>query len=217
MFENEKDHLDIILFRPTILQRFDRFGKVRIGANLRKKGNPGAVLFKRIRILRKKFQERIFFERKHIAGKFDPVTPPEIEAELQRYIEETIVLNEAIAKADLNSTEAQKYLWPFVRKAVISYYLSKESGEFEIAENSNEVEVSDELIERYYSQNKELLKEKNPKELKKKLRNTAILIKIRERLALSQEKKKIILGKMRQNNKVRIVQKEVFTKDLYEK
>lgn len=190
MFENEKDHLDIILFHPTILQRFDRFGKIRIGTNRWKKGNSSTVLFKRIRIFRKKFQERIFFERKHIAGKFEPVTPSEIEAELQRYIEETIILNEAIAKADLNSAETQKYLWPFIRKAIISYYLSKESGEFEIAENSNEVEVSDELIERYYSQNKELLKEKNPTELKKKLRNTAILIKIQERLTLSQEKRK---------------------------
>ncbi len=185
--------------------------------NGERKGTPALFYLNESEFSAKNFRKEFFFERKHIAGKFEPVTPPEIEAELQRYIEETIVLNEAIAKIDLNSAEAQKYLWPFIRKAVISYYLSKESGEFEVAENSNEVEVSDELIERYYAQNKQLLKEKNPAELKKKLKNAAILIKIRERLALSQEKKKIILGKMRQNNKVRIVQKEVFTKDLYEK
>ncbi|WP_061249250.1 hypothetical protein [Leptospira alstonii] len=182
-----------------------------------RKGTPALFYLNESDFSATNFRKEFFFERKHIAGKFEPVTPPEIETELQRYIEETIILNEAIAKVDLNSADAQKYLWPFIRKAVISYYLSKESGEFDVAENSNEVEVSDELIERYYAQNKQLLKEKNPTELKKKLKNTAILIKIRERLALSQEKKKIILGKMRQNNKVRIVQKEVFTKDLYEK
>ncbi|WP_254055571.1 hypothetical protein [Leptospira mayottensis] len=192
----------------------EKFSSARIGE---RKGTPALFYLNESEFSAKNFRKEFFFERKHIARKFEPVTPPEIEAELQRYIEETIILNEAIAKADLNSAEAQKYLWPFIRKAVISYYLSKESGEFEVAENSNEVEVSDELIEQYYSQNKELLKEKNPTELKKKLKNTAILIKIQERLALSQEKKKIILGKMRQNNKVRIVQKEVFTKDLYEK
>lgn len=182
-----------------------------------RKGNPALFYINETEFSAKNFRKEFLFERKHIAGKFEPVSPAEIEAELQRYIEETILLNEAVAKADLNSAEAQKYLWPFIRKAVISYYLSKESGAFDIAEDSSEVEISDELIDKFYSQNKELLKERNSEEIKKKLKNTAILLKIKEQLSLSEEKKKIIIGKMRQNNKVRIVQKEVFTKELYEK
>ncbi|WP_246057463.1 hypothetical protein [Leptospira gomenensis] len=192
----------------------EKFASSRTGD---RKGTPALFYLNEAEFSAKNFRKEFFFERKHIAGKFEPVTPEEIEAELQRYIEESILLNEAIAKTDLNSAEAQKYLWPFVRKAVISYYLSKESGEFDVAENSSEVEVSDELIDKFYSQNKELMKEKNPAEIKKKLKNTAILLKVKERISLAQEKKKIIIGKMRQNNKVRIVQKEVFTEELYEK
>ncbi len=157
----------------------------------------------------KSFRQELYFERAHMEQQFDPPMPEEIERKLSNYIEESIILREAISKIDYNSSDARAYMWPYIRKAVIAYYLERESGNFELIENYSDIEVSDELIKEYYQKNKARFKGENEVETIKKLRNTAIYLKWRKLYESKLEKKKFIIGQMKKNNKVKLEPKEL--------
>ncbi|PNV74049.1 hypothetical protein BES34_015695 [Leptospira inadai serovar Lyme] len=81
-------------------------------------------------------------------------------------------------------------------------------------ENASDTEIDEALLEKYYAANKELLKEKNPDEIKRKLRNSALSIKIKALLEAAEDRKKVIVGKMRAANRIKLIQKEIYSDDL---
>ncbi|WP_010413800.1 hypothetical protein [Leptospira inadai] len=179
-----------------------------------RKGSPPVFSLNGTEYSAKKFREEFLFERKVLAGKYDLPEPKEVMGALEAYAEETVLLNEALAKTDIDSREMNRYLWPFVRRAVISYYLDKESGRLKVLENASDTEIDEALLEKYYAANKELLKEKNPDEIKRKLRNSALSIKIKALLEAAEDRKKVIVGKMRAANRIKLIQKEIYSDDL---
>lgn len=157
----------------------------------------------------KVFRRELLFERGHIEQKFDPPDPREMESKLQNYIEESIILREATSKIDFNSSDARAYLWPFIRRAAISYYLEKESGAFDLVENYSDTEVPKEIIQEYYKKNSARFKGESEKEVLKKINNTAIYLKWKKLYDNTLEKKKLLIGRMKRDNRVKLEPKEI--------
>jgi len=157
----------------------------------------------------KYFRQELYFERAHLEQQFDPPLPPEIERKLTNYIEESIILREAASKVDFNSSEARAYMWPYMRKAVIAYYLEKQSGGFDLVENYSNTKVPKEIINEYYRKNKSRFKGENEEDTIKKINNTAVFLKWKKLYENTIEKKKILIGRMKRDNKVKLEPREL--------
>ncbi|MBW0433643.1 hypothetical protein [Leptospira yasudae] len=151
------------------------------------------------------FRDELVFERAHFELKQDFPPPQELEKYLNRYIEDTVILKDAVTELDLNSPEAAAYLWPYIRKGIIAYYLDKKSGVFEINNNFPDIEIRDEDIEEFYNKNKgKITPNLSEKEAKKKLENTARYLKWKQLYELRNDKKKEVVGALKKNNSVQI-------------
>ncbi|WP_174714561.1 hypothetical protein [Leptospira yasudae] len=151
------------------------------------------------------FRDELVFERAHFELKQDFPPPQELEKYLNRYIEDTVILKDAVTELDLNSPEAAAYLWPYIRKGIIAYYLDKKSGVFEINNNFPDIEIRDEDIEEFYEKNKgKITPNLSEKEAKKKLENTARYLKWKQLYELRNDKKKEVVGALKKNNSVQI-------------
>jgi len=203
----------LLLLLATACERRADMNKYLKGELERRRGGPELFTINKQKFSAKNFREELYFERKQIYKKFPPPAPRELERALQNYIEETIILQEASVNIDLNSPDARAYLRPYIRKAVISYYLSRKSGEFDLNKNYRRIRVPEKLLEEYYRTRKnKFKKEKIPeKEFKKRLLNTAIHLKWKKMHEAANRKKKLIIGTMKKNNKVKIVPRSLYT------
>ncbi|AYV56417.1 hypothetical protein [Leptospira kmetyi] len=151
------------------------------------------------------FRDELVFERSHFELKQEFPPPEELEKYLNRYIEDTVILKDAVTELDLNSPEAAAYLWPYLRKGIIAYYLDKKSGVFEINNNFPDIEIRDKDIEEFYQNNKGKLPEGlSEKEAKRKLENTARYLKWKKIYEIRNDKKKEVVGALKKNNSVQI-------------
>jgi hypothetical protein len=157
------------------------------------------------------FHDELLYERSVIQKNHDIPKPSEVEQALKNYIEETVILERATSDIDFNSLDAKKFLEPFIRRAAIAYYLEKKSGMLALNENFKDINVSDELIEKYLKEGKvSSLSKLNNEEARIKLKNTAIYVKWMKLRDAADEKKKLIIGKMKKENKVTIIDKEIY-------
>lgn len=151
------------------------------------------------------FRDELVFERAHFELKQEFPQPEELEKYLNRYVEDTVILKDAVADLDLNSPEAAAYLWPYIRKGIIAYYLDKKSGVFETNNNFPDIEIREKDIEDFYNLNKNKLPVGlSETEAKKKLENTARYLKWKKLYEIRNEKKKEVVGALKKNNSVQI-------------
>ncbi|TGL17929.1 hypothetical protein EHQ46_15855 [Leptospira yanagawae] len=157
----------------------------------------------------KVFREKLIFDRKTFENKFNQPTPNEVENYLSNYIEESILIEKALSEVDFNSEEAKSYLAKALRKAAISYWLDKKSGALSIIENSDKIEVDNEILEKYkFSKGKDpLFKSITIDDLQKQ----AKLIKIEKLMESASVKKRMIIGKAKRDASVQIVPREVYS------
>lgn len=141
-------------------------------------------------------------------NEFQPLTPREAEAEIQRYIEETIILREALAQVDLDSAEAQDFMWPYVRQAMIRYYLEKKSGSLDLNKNYQDLTVPDEVLKQ--ALRAEAPGGKDPKVDQEKLLNSAIRLKWEKLHQQARIKQEALMAEMKQRNKVRLIPQELY-------
>lgn len=180
--------------------------------NIKKReGNPSIFYLNKKEFGASNFRKELYFERKHLENNFTHPKPDEFEKYLQQYIEETIILKEALSSVDYNSPDFKNYLWPFIRKGVIAYYLEKQSGGFDLVQNYENLSVPEEVVQEYYKTHSSQFKDSDEKELMSKLKNTAIYAKWKLLYNQSTEKKKNMISKMKQQNEVKIISKEVYT------
>ena len=158
------------------------------------------------------FRDELYYERKHLKGEFEPPLPSELDRRLQNYIEESILLEEALATVDLNSPDAQRYLWAFLRRGLIAYYLARESGAYELAQNYEQIEVPDEVVEKVIAERfaKAGADDAELAALREQVRGTAVFLKWKKLNAQAEQAKRELIGRLKQRRKVRLVPKEMY-------
>ncbi|WP_411821506.1 hypothetical protein [Leptospira sp. 'Mane'] len=177
-----------------------------------RKGNPTLFWLNQVSYSASHFRDQFFFERKTIHADHGLPSPKDVEAKMNDYIEETVILNQAIAEVDYDSAEARKYLSAFLRKAAIAYYLEKKSGALALNLQYDDIHVSDDVIEKFLNaKDYKSLSGLSEEEKRNRIRNTAIHIKWQKLKEAADDKKKIVIGKMKKENKVRIINKELFS------
>ncbi|TGM06658.1 hypothetical protein [Leptospira jelokensis] len=90
-----------------------------------------------------KFREDLRFKRLVLEGKPPSVNPEEVKEYLDRYIEETVLLNEAVSEVDFKSAEFKSFISAYLFKGIIEYYLFSKTGGFEI---TKELDINSEII-----------------------------------------------------------------------
>ncbi len=176
-----------------------------------RRGSPEIFYLNGVPYSASKFRRELYFERRQIRNKFDPPAPTELRDGLRSYIEETILLR-AAGEIDLNSAEAREYMWPFLRRAVIAYYLEKKSGSFDLNKNYSDIKIPPGLIEKFYESRKARFKKEkiSEAELKRRLSRTAVRLKWRKLHNAARARKKGIIGDLKKNNKVRLIPRETY-------
>lgn len=198
--------LTFLLFFQCKKYDFNEYIKEKLES---RHGKPTLFELNSISFSAKNFRREYYSERAHFEQEFDPPLPTELEQKLNNYIEESILLREAIANVDFNSSDARAYMWPYIRKAAIAYYLEKESGGYDLVENYESIEISDDLINDYYQKNKSRIKGENQETSLRKLKNTAKFLKWKKLYEDTNENKKILLGRMKRDNKVKLEPREL--------
>jgi hypothetical protein len=174
------------------------------------KGEPAIFYINNLPYSSKKFREYILFKNLYLNNSLSPITPSEVEKELNEYIEDVIILNNISGDIDFNSEEFENYTNYYIRKAVISYYLKKKSGLIDSLSADYESQIDEELVNKFYEKNKENFRKLNKEESKKRIRNTIIKLKFDNKLESSKLKENSIIGQLKKENKVRIISKEVY-------
>ena len=177
-----------------------------------RRGEPPLFYLDGVPFSAREFRDELYFERRHFQGKFEPPPPGELERRMDNYIEETILLEEALASVDLSSPAARRYLWPFLRRGIIAYYLAEKSGDYQLAENYQDIEIDPALLERILSENSEKLNvnDENRAEIERQLRNTALHQKWMALHRAAESRKRELLGDLKQRRKVRLVPSEIY-------
>lgn len=177
-----------------------------------RRGEPPLFYLDGVAFSAKEFRNELYFERRHFQGRFEPPPPGELERRMDNYIEESILLEEALASVDLSSPDARRYLWPFLRRGIIAYYLAEKSGDYRLAENYQDIEIDPALLEKILAENSEKLNvtDANRAEIEQRLRNTALHQKYEALHRAAEAKKREILGDLKQRRKVRLVPSEIY-------
>ncbi len=173
-----------------------------------RKGNPGLFLLNGKEYSASNFRKELYYERKHFQNEFTHPLPQDIQAKMEEYIEETVLLEEILSKSDLQSQELKRYLWPFIRKGLISYYLEKESGGYDLIENYSDLKIPDEMINDFIKKNPGKFEDNESS--KEKLKIAMRDVKWKKLYEDSKEKKKIVIGRMKEQNKVKIIPGEIY-------
>lgn len=174
----------------------------------RRRGEPPAFFVNESPYAAARFRREIYFERRHFEGEFGHPSPEEFRELLDEYIEESIMLNEALAQTNFNTPEAREYLWPFIRRGMIAYYLEKESGAHELAANYEDIDVPDEVADRVLEERGEELGDGDSARVR--IENTARRLKY-ERLRQAAERRKTeILSRIKRDTRVRILPAEAY-------
>ncbi|PJZ68294.1 hypothetical protein CH373_10465 [Leptospira perolatii] len=150
------------------------------------------------------FRRELLFERNHLELKHDFPSPQELDRYLNQFVEESVILEDALVELDLGGPEAAAYLWPYIRKGIVSYYLDKKSGVFELNDNYPDISIPDEELKEFYEKNKSQFGNLTKEEANKRISNTARFLKWRKLYEARNERKKEIIGMLRKRNSVQI-------------
>ncbi|WP_205271243.1 hypothetical protein [Leptospira chreensis] len=175
----------------------------------KREGSPEIVTIDGKFLSAKAFREALIADRKTFEHKFNPATPEEVEQYLSNYIEESILLQRALADVDFNSNEAKDYMARSVRKAAISYWLDKKSGALNLVENSDKIQVDNDILEKFKQSKSNASKLKSV--TMDELQREAKIIKLNKLMEAATIKKRLIAGKAKRDAKVQIVPKEVYS------
>ncbi|WP_244244905.1 hypothetical protein [Leptospira koniambonensis] len=150
------------------------------------------------------FRSELLFERSHFETKQDFPPPQELRRYLDQYVEESVILDEALSDLDLNNPEVAAYLWPFIRRGLVSYYLDKKSGVFELNNNYEDISVPEKELEAFYKEHASSFKGMSEKESLLRISNSARFAKWKKLYELKNDSKKDILGTLRKRHTVLI-------------
>ncbi|WP_232298442.1 hypothetical protein [Leptospira licerasiae] len=123
---------------------------------------------------------------------------------MDQYIEESVIIDEAISDLDLNNPEVAAYLWPYIRKGLVSYYLDKKSGVFDLNNNYQDIQIPEKELEAFYKEHSSSFKGMSEKESLLRISNTARFAKWKKLYDLKNESKKDILGALRKRHSVQV-------------
>lgn len=149
---------------------------------------------------KEKFREDLRFKRIILEAKSPSMNPEEVRQYLDRYIEETVLLTEAIAEVDFKSADFKSYISAYLFKGIIEYYLFSKTGGFEIAKETDiDSEIIAELKSKGIINSSELTSEE-----KKVLKDILIWRKLELTSKKRQEDIKLEIAKIKLKNKVTV-------------
>ncbi|TGL64210.1 hypothetical protein [Leptospira sarikeiensis] len=154
------------------------------------------------------FRSELMFERSHLETKQEFPDPQGLRRYLDQYIEESVILEEAMADFDLNNPEVAAYLWPYIRKGIISYYLDKKSGVFDLNQNYSDIDVPEEELKGFYKEHANSFKGFSEKEALSRISNTARFLKWKKLYDIKNESKKNVMGRLKKNHTVLVRETE---------
>lgn len=173
-----------------------------------REGNPALFFVNDAPFSVDSFRREARNERAVLRNEFQPMKPAEMEKEIQRYIEETIMLREALAQSDLDSAEARDFIWPYLRQALIRYYLEKKSGSLDLNKNYQDLTVPDEVIRQMPARNPD--GKRVPAEDQERLLNSAVRLKWEKLHAQARVRQEALIADMKKRNKVRLIPQELY-------
>ncbi|MCG6146447.1 hypothetical protein [Leptospira bandrabouensis] len=139
---------------------------------------------------------RLYFEKK------PPLfNPEEARLYLENYINESILLSEAIADIDFSSQSFKEYIKPYLVKGILDFYIFEKTGGLKVSDEvANETEIVAKLKEAG------ILKKENLSESEKLVLKEFIYWRKLELSAKNRaEEAKVILAKIKERNKVTII------------
>lgn len=139
---------------------------------------------------------RLYFEKK------PPLfNPEEARLYLENYINETILLSEAIGDIDFSSQAFKEYIKPYLVKGILDFYIFEKTGGLKVSDEiANETEIVAKLKEAG------ILKKENLTESEKVVLKEFIYWRKLELSAKNRaEEAKVILAKIKQRSKVTII------------
>jgi len=104
----------------------------------------------------------------------------------------------------LNNPEVAAYLWPYIRKGLVSYYLDKKSGVFDLNNNYQDIQIPEKELEAFYREHSSSFKGMSEKESLQRISNSARFVKWKKLYDLKNESKKDILGALRKRHSVQV-------------
>ncbi|TGK87221.1 hypothetical protein EHQ23_07045 [Leptospira bourretii] len=164
-------------------------------------GEPALFLVGEKRFSKDAYKEyvrnlRLYFEKK------PPLfNPEEARLYLENYINESILLSEAIGDIDFSSQSFREYIKPYLVKGILDFYIFEKTGGLKVSDEiANETEILAKLKETG------ILKKENLTESEKAVLKEFIYWRKLELSAKNRaEEAKDILAKIKKRNKVTII------------
>lgn len=179
-----------------------------------RKGNPFIFKINDIPYSARQFNNELLYERKNFSLQYGYPDPIELKKNLDSYIDETVILDAVISEIELDQPEVRNYLWPYLRKGLIAYYLNKKSGILEINNKIDDLEIPESELKQYYFDNKDKFSSKlSEEDAMKRISNTARSLKWKRQLKNRELQKKDIILHLKAKNKIKFDNK-VFSKML---
>lgn len=164
-------------------------------------GEPALFLIGDKKFSKEAYKEYVRHLRLYFEKKPPLFNPEEARLYLENYINESILLSEAIADIDFSSQSFKEYIKPYLVKGILDFYIFEKTGGLKVSDEvANETEIVAKLKEAG------ILKKENLSESEKLVLKEFIYWRKLELSAKNRaEEAKVILAKIKERNKVTII------------